>query len=134
MRNPNPPYIYFASDSLACIRDTRGLALTHGLIWRPLNDSLYDLQPGDHLLLAFWMAAKRHFVPLARFKTRQLDAAQDEQPCQAGACYCEIPAQILQAFLAAVPGQGGGHGYIAAENPGLTAICVEQLQLNDAVD
>jgi hypothetical protein len=138
MWKPNPPYIYFAGDSLACVRDTRALALQHHLIWRSFNSQLYELQPGDHLLLAFWKSDVRRFVPLARFKARAVAAAQGEQPFhQLGQCYCVIPQQIQQGFLNAAHGENGGHGYTAGGvdgNPDLTAICIEAREPMDAVD
>jgi hypothetical protein len=134
MWNPNPPYIYFASDTLACARDTRALALAHGLIWRPRSQNLYQLQAGDHLLLVFWKRQVQRFVPLARFKARAAAADRGEQPCQAGDCYCVIPQRIRQQFLNAAPGQNSGHGYTAVENARFTAICIERLRPSDAVD
>jgi hypothetical protein len=133
MANPNPPYIYFAGDSLACVRDTRELALTHGLIWRKLYDSIYELEPGDHLLLVFWKAGEG-FVPLARFQTRTSDRTRGEHPVAGwGSCYCVIPTQLQQDFLGAHPGVRG-KGYTAADNPEVTAICVEKLEASDDVD
>jgi hypothetical protein len=134
MWNPNPPYIYFASNSLACVRDTRALTLAHGLIWRPLNRNLYRLQPGDRLLLAFWLRQLRRFVPLARLRTRALDANLGEQPCAGGPCYCIIPNPIRHPFLTAHQGENGGRGYTAIDNPQFTAVCVEKLKRNDPVD
>jgi len=134
MWNPNPPYIYFAGDSLACVRDTLALALKHGLIWRSLHANLYRLpQPGDHLLLVFWKTDEQRFVPLARFQTRAFDGSREQAVAGWGICYCVIPAQVQQHFLNAVAGPGG-YGYTTADNPDFTAICVEKLEATDAVD
>ena len=133
MWGPNPPYIYFAGDSLACVCDTRALALRHGLIWRSLYDNLYELHPGDRLLLVFWKTDEKRFVPLARFRARAVDISRGEQPTvTAAACYGVIPQQLRQDFLSATPGVGGD-GYSSADNPDFTAICVEKME-GDAVD
>src|SRR5206468_2895598 len=133
MWKPKPPYIYFAGDSLTCVRDTRNLALAHGLIWRLLYPHLYQLQPRDRLLLVFWKTGEG-FVPLVRFRTRAFDSARGEQPVAGwGDCYCALPAALQPDFLSAAPGVGGT-GYTAAGNPEFTAICVEKLEEEDAVD
>jgi len=134
MWGPNPPYIYFAGESLACARDTRNLALSHSLIWRSLHSHLYQLpQPGDRILLVFWQRGEG-FVPLGRFQTRVFDSNRGEQPvADWGDCYCVVPANLRPHFLNATPGVGG-HGYTAASNPDSIAICVEKVETEDAVE
>ncbi len=48
-------HVYFASDSLACVRDTRRLALETGWIWRETYAGIGTLAPvaGAQILLAF---------------------------------------------------------------------------------
>lgn len=45
-------WAYVASDARACIRDTRALALSQGLIWYP-SRPFKDTSPGDRLLFCY---------------------------------------------------------------------------------
>lgn len=120
------PRIYFAGNSLACIRDTRNLTINHGLIWRNPFGQRRILPPNTRLLLTFWSGplVGGVFTPLAMCVTRAPAGNEVPYPRQ-GPCFCIIPAGVVRNnFLAAQQGLGG-HGYLQAENPDYVAICVD---------
>ncbi len=118
-------HIYFAGESLACLADTKALALRHHLIWRPPARFPAAL-PGERLLFTFWRGRLAEptsgFIPLLMCRLRfpiRVEQAADLQSYMG-----IIPAAIRDDFLHAARGLDGT-GYRQADNSSFAAICVD---------
>ncbi len=123
-------HVYFASDSLACVRDTRRLALETGWIWRETYAGIGTLAPvaGAQILLAFSRGGR--FVPLALCDL--MPAGNEEVGFGNRDAIGRIPDQEVLEFLEAGPGQGGA-GYAKEDNSGLSGIHVWVREHCDAI-
>jgi uncharacterized membrane protein YgcG len=125
-------WLFLASDYAACIRDTRALALKHGLVWFSSIQIAPPL-PGDRLLLAFKLPRQRLFVPLAKFvvearEARGLETTRGKTPTLA-----ELPEDLRGDFQDAARGSGHGTGYNTRGRTSNPVLCVATVDSFDEV-
>ncbi len=119
-------WIFLAGDYWACIKDTRTLALRHGLIWYSGRPNEAGPHPGDRLLLAF-RRERTSFVPLSMFEAMSAAEVNAEWPGPPySGCVGVIPEDRRAEYLRARPGRGGA-GYKEWANRTFRALTVSPI-------